>query len=317
MPNQLTLFTHTDLDGIGCSVLAKLAFGAENVAVDYCDYDNINTKVEAYFDSGITDDCHITDIRIDESLADRIDTSNRNYLLFDHHPQALDLDKFCWCNVGLEDEQTHEQTSGTEIYYRWLIDNQYLDYDDTLDKFVRLVTDYDTWRWSTLGEEGLICKQVNSLLYLYGRDKFIDWCIESINNKSFPTLTETDLAILEVEQRRVDKYIEDKDKQLITKTLCGRTCGIVFAETYFSELGNRLSKMHPELDFIAMISMDGTISYRTVKDDIHLGHEVAKYFGGGGHAKAAGSQFSASQVKDDMIDLIFYISKCSNSPRDI
>lgn len=34
-----------------------------------------------------------------------------------------------------------------------------------------------------------------------------------------------------------------------------------------------------------------TVSYRTTRDDIHLGQDVAKLFGGGGHPKAAGSPF--------------------------
>lgn len=39
------LFTHTDLDGVGCAILAYLAFGRENVDVEYCDYSNIDDKV--------------------------------------------------------------------------------------------------------------------------------------------------------------------------------------------------------------------------------------------------------------------------------
>jgi oligoribonuclease NrnB/cAMP/cGMP phosphodiesterase (DHH superfamily) len=81
---------------------------------------------------------------------------------------------------------------------------------------------------------------------------------------------------------------------MITIVLCDKICGVVFAEKYFSELGNRLCQMHPEIDFVAMIYMSGTVSYRTVKDDIDIGKDVAKLFGGGGHAKAAG----ASSLKE-------------------
>lgn len=31
--NKIKLFTHIDLDGIGCAVLAYLAFGKENIDV--------------------------------------------------------------------------------------------------------------------------------------------------------------------------------------------------------------------------------------------------------------------------------------------
>ena len=51
----------------------------------------------------------------------------------------------------------------------------------------------------------------------------------------------------------------------------------MFADRYFSELGDRLATMHPELDIIVMIDMDGKISYRTVRDDINLG-EFAKAY---------------------------------------
>lgn len=42
---KIKLFTHTDLDGVGCAVLAYLAFGYENVDVEFCSYDNVNQKV--------------------------------------------------------------------------------------------------------------------------------------------------------------------------------------------------------------------------------------------------------------------------------
>ena len=40
---MIKLFTHTDLDGVGCAILAKLAFG-EEVDISYCNYDDINER---------------------------------------------------------------------------------------------------------------------------------------------------------------------------------------------------------------------------------------------------------------------------------
>ena len=111
--------------------------------------------------------------------------------------------------------------------------------------------------------------------------------------------------ILDIKQKEIDDYIKAKDKQMFTSDLCGKVCGFVFAEKYFSELGNRLCQLHPEIDFVAMIDMNGNVSYRTVKDDIDLGKDVAKLFGGGGHPKAAGSRFS----KDVQLKLIKEIFK--------
>lgn len=280
-----------------------MAFCTE-VDIEYCNYDDIDLKVEEYFNSGSKYECHITDIKINEELAYKINDSEKKYQLLDHHPTALELNKYEWCNVQIENEDTHIQTSGTELYYKWLVENNYLEDVGVLNRFVELVTNYDTWRWSTLGEDGLICKQVNTLLYLYGRDKFIDWCITEINDGVFPKLYDTEELILEMEQKAIDDYVEAKDKQLFVGDLCGKVCGFVFAEKYFSELGNRLCKMHPEVDFIAMINMDGTVSYRTVKDDINLGKDIAQVFGGGGHFKAAGSQIS-KEMQIEIIKKIF------------
>lgn len=289
---MIKLFTHEDLDGIGCAILAKLAFG-ENVDISYCDYDNINIKVRDFIvNENRPDMCHITDISIEDELAEIIDSSFDNFKILDHHPTALFLNKYDWCCVQTEDLETGIKTSGTELYYRWLINHSYLQKNDILDVFVETIRNYDTWQWTKLGEGGLICKQINDLLYLYGRDRFIDWCISEIDERIFPKLFEVDKLVLDIKQKEIDNYIEEKDKQLITSPLCGRVCGFVFAEKYFSELGNKLCKMHPEIDFIAMIDMDGTVSYRTIREDIDLGKDVARLFGGGGHPKAAGSQFS-------------------------
>lgn len=197
------------------------------------------------------------------------------------------------------------KTSGTEMFYYWLIENGYLKDSDTLRRFAELVRDYDTWRWSELGEDGVICKQVNDLLYLYGRDDFIHWCISEIHDEVFPRLYAKDEVVLKIKQDEIDRYIEEKNETMFTSPMCGKVCGFVFADRFVSELGNRLCKMHPEIDFVAMIDIDGcTVSYRTVKEDIDLGKDVASLFGGGGHPKAAGSEFSQS-IKLKVIEEIF------------
>ena len=177
---MVKLFTHTDLDGVGCAILAKLAFGNE-VDISYCNYDDIDTEVRKFISKeNDVDMCHITDIRIIDEVAKEIDEKFDNFYVLDHHPTALYLNKYLWCTIKIEDEETYIKTSGTEMYYHWLVDNGYLQGSDVLDTFAELVRNYDTWRWAELGEEGIICKQVNDLMYLYGRDRFITWCISCI-----------------------------------------------------------------------------------------------------------------------------------------
>ena len=286
------VFTHTDLDGIGCAILAKLAFRG-NVDVEYCNYDEINEKISDYISNNDNKNLiYITDISVNEEVAKLLDKRG-NAQLLDHHPTALDLNKYSWCRVTVE-EPGGLKTSGTKMFYHWLgmngCFNDELENNKLLDVFVELVRNYDTWRWAELGDEGILCKQVNDLLYLYGREKFISWCISKIFCGDSFNLDDTDKLLLNIIQKEIDDYIEKKDKQLFTLPICGWIAGCVFAEKYFSELGNRLCKMHPEIDFIAMIDMDGTVSYRTIREDLNLGQTIAKQFGGG-HPKAAGSQF--------------------------
>ena len=66
------LFTHTDLDGIGCAVLAKLAFGPE-IDISFCTPYTINTEVDSFISNeNGAERCHITDISISEDVAEKI-----------------------------------------------------------------------------------------------------------------------------------------------------------------------------------------------------------------------------------------------------
>lgn len=285
------IFTHTDLDGVGCAVLAK--YYNIDIEIEFCDYDNVNQKVSDFLDNNIAlGDLYITDISVSDDVAQRIDNMNTDFILLDHHPTALELNKYKWCTVKVEDENTGLKTCGTELFYNWLVEYGYLNKSKVLDKFVEIVRDYDTWRWAELGEKGLIRKKINDLLYIYGRDNFIAWCLGSLVSRTFPKLGDTEDMILKLRQEEIDKYVEKKNKEIFTQALCGKVSGFVFASKFTSELGNRLCKMHPEIDFVTIINVeDCTVSYRTIKDDIDLGKDVAALFGGGGHPKAAGSQF--------------------------
>lgn len=284
------IFTHTDLDGVGCAVLAK--YYNPEIEVEFCDYDNVNQKVNDFLDNNIAlGDLYITDISVSEEIAERLEYDT-DFILLDHHPTALGLNKFKCCTVRVEDENTGIKTCGTEMFYQWLVEYGYLNKSKVLDKFVEIIRDYDTWRWVKLGEDGVISKKVNDLLYIYGRENFINWCLSSFIQRKFPNLGTIENMLLELRQEEIDKYVEKKNREMFTQALCGKVSGIVFANKFTSELGNRLCKMHPEIDFVTMIDIeDCTVSYRTIKDDINLGRDVAALFGGGGHPKAAGSQF--------------------------
>ena len=179
--SKIKLFTHTDLDGIGCAVLAYLAFGAENVDVEYCDYKDVDDKVAKFIDQEMFDPKYdkvfITDISISKELAYETHhtASSIDIMLFDHHATAEHLNKYIWATVRVTSPSTGIKTSGTKLFYQHLLLQGYFDkYDDfvcsNIRSFVEKVNDYDTWRWkeeADLGYDGIICKQINDLFHMY------------------------------------------------------------------------------------------------------------------------------------------------------
>ena len=64
--------------------------------------------------------------------------------------------------------------------------------------------------------------------------------------------------------------------------------------------------MNPGLEYIVMIDIcNGKVSYRTTRDDLNLGTEIAHSYGGGGHAKAAGSTFDREYISDLVVKKLF------------
>ena len=43
------LFTHDDLDGVGCAIVARLAF-PDDLVVRYCSYKSINSEINFFLD---------------------------------------------------------------------------------------------------------------------------------------------------------------------------------------------------------------------------------------------------------------------------
>lgn len=297
---MIKLITHNDLDGVGCYVVAKYFLDAE-IDVSYCDYKNVNEIVldvikthEQY------DEILITDISVNEEVAEKLNNLEDKVKLLDHHPTALFLNKYTWAKVEIECDKG--KTCGTQMLFDDLksVSNDYIKCIPKL--FVELVRRYDTWEWKDKYNDEKP-RKLNDLMYIVGKEYFIEDMLSKINT-GVDIFDKFSLKLLELRQKEVDRYIEKKDDNLIIKDILGYNVGIVFADNFISELGDKLSELHPELDFIAMINQE-TISYRTTKDNVNLS-EIAKHFGGGGHPKASGSQMDKRCV-DDFIEDIFNI----------
>lgn len=118
------LFTHNDLDGVGCGIVAKLAFG-EEVVVSYNSIGRLNQNVAAFLEQAkIEDTLLVTDLSVDEDNEKAISQfveDGGKALLIDHHKSALHLNEHEWASVTVEQEDG-KQTAATSLFYQYAVE---------------------------------------------------------------------------------------------------------------------------------------------------------------------------------------------------
>mgnify|MGYP000952635107 CR=1 FL=1 len=213
------IFTHNDLDGIGCGILGLLAF--DEVDIEYCNYNDINEKIEQFIKNNEYmgyNHIYITDISISEKLANKIDKTEPSsfkkgftlaecFTLIDHHPTAMHLREYWWATIKIEDEKG--KCSGTSLFYKYLLSDGCIELEkDNISKFVEMVRQYDTWEWATIynNEDP---KSWNDLLYVYGREIFIETIIKKFRGNGKFKFDETDLLLLKLEENKKERYFEE------------------------------------------------------------------------------------------------------------
>ncbi|WP_174733097.1 DHH family phosphoesterase [Mesobacillus harenae] len=286
------LYSHNDLDGIGCGIVARLAFG-DQLEVRYNSVMGLDYQIEKYFErvnekSKAEDVLLITDLSINEENAKRLDeyvNTGGKARLIDHHKTAVHFNQHSWGFVKLSDED-NRLTSATSLLYEYLTQQGLMEPSSALGEFVELVRQYDTWEWDQ--NNNVRAKQLNDLFFMLSIDDFEERMTKRIQSKSQFEFDDFEKKLLEMEDDKIERYIRRKNREIV-QTFIGDYCaGIVHAESYHSELGNELGKGNPHLDYIAILNMGGKkISFRTIHDHVDVS-AVAGEFGGGGHAKASG-----------------------------
>lgn len=281
------LLSHNDLDGVGCGILAKLAFG-EDVKVRYNSIGSLNREVQWFLENEEDLFLFITDLSVNEENEHRLEEyfqENGQVQLIDHHQTALSFNDYKWGHVVVEDEEG-KLTSATSLFYDYLVKHKLLSPTTIIDEFVELVRQYDTWEWEKNQNE--TARRLNALFYLISIDDFEQTMIERLKKNEHFYFDEFEERILDMEENKMDRYIRRKRRELVQKKIGELYVGVVFAESYHSELGNQLGKEYPHLDYIAILNIGGRrLGFRTIHDHIDVS-EVAARFDGGGHAKAAG-----------------------------
>jgi len=299
---RIKLFSDACIDGTSCGILGRLAFG-DDIDIKYTSPNKINNDIKKYIDNKDYENYEITfitDLSVNEENAKLINDNDIKVTLIDHHKTALWLNQYDWCAVKVEDKKG--LTCGASLFYNFLLNMGKIQNKFNLCIFIENVRKYDTWEWAK--DNYVISKLWNDLLYLVGREDFVKTTIQKIQSDSIISFTLEEEAMLHYNQKKIDKYIEIKAKNIISMKLFSYNAGIVFADQYTSELGDELGKIFTEFDFIAMINIDTKkVSYRTNKENIDLS-EIAKKLDGGGHKKAAGSPIE-NKILDELLINIF------------
>lgn len=296
------LLSHNDLDGVGCGILAKLAFG-KDVAIRYNSISGLNYEVEWFLenDSPKTS-LIITDLSVNEENEKKLEEFHQaggKVQLLDHHKTALHFNEYEWAEVIVEDEES-KLTSATSLFYGYLQKYERIEPSEAISEFVELVRQYDTWEWEK--NENEEARRLNALFFLLSIDEFEEKMIHRLQTNEHFFFDEFEEKLLDMEETKAERYIRRKRRELVQIKVNELFAGVVYAESYHSELGNELGKDNPHLDYIAIINIGGKrMGFRTIHDHVDVS-EVAGRYGGGGHAKASGCQLTEEAYKHFVTD---------------
>lgn len=291
------LLSHNDLDGVGCGILAKLAFD-KDVKVRYNSIAGLNREVEWFLENEDKETfLFITDLSVNEENEKRLQEfyqEGGKIQLIDHHKTSLEYNNYEWGHVVVEDED-EKLTSATSLFYDYLVGHEYLAPTEALDEFVELVRQYDTWEWEKNNNQQ--AQRLNALFFLITIEEFEEKMLARLATEEHFRFDDFEKKILDMEEEKIERYIRRKRRELVQTNIMNHFAGIVYAESYHSELGNELGKENPHLDYIAILNIGGKrIGFRTIHDHVDVS-EVAGHFGGGGHAKASGCSMTEEAYK--------------------
>lgn len=302
------IFTHNDLDGVGCGVIGKYYF--PDAYVQYCSYDNIDDTL-LYFlshNENILSEMRIiiSDIYYKQENSDITEMLRmaRELIICDHHATSAWLNNVDFQHNSFVNVIADSDVCGTKILFK-ILDDLYAMPDSTkILEFVENVNSWDVWQWvKQLPETNDVEKlkdainhnmsfTLNGAVYFYGIENFVNKMLMYFHN------------FIDFDDIVSEKLIEFNTKQINSVTNYIKTHYEYESEHYGKipytiiklnspniSLASLLCKnaMEPDDKFLAIyIDEDkDAVSLRCNIDGIDLS-VIAKECEGGGHKDAAG-----------------------------
>lgn len=303
--NKICLITHSaDPDGAFPIILSRLVF--ENVDDFSCEVREVDQTLTDVLESNVEyDTIYITDLNITEEMAIKIDcdeTLREKIKIFDHHASSEFLNKYSFENVVVEENGRKE--CGATLFYKHvkeITSNPILE-RESLKTMIELIREMDTFDF--LEENKQLALNFGNLYGIYGRERFIEHFTDFIKENSEFKLSEIEKQLIEIEEERIKRYIEEKLERVKKATIGGIRVGISFAESNRSTLGHAIAeRMQDEVDIAVVINVDKSVSYRAEKDEVDVS-VLAVPNGGGGHKHASGSPLP-KDLQEKIVELIF------------
>lgn len=295
------LITHiADPDGAFPIILSKLIFDdIDFYSCEKIEVDGILKQVLEVYDT-----IYIVDLNVSKEMAEFInqdETLKNKILVFDHHKSEEHLNMYPFIHVVVENNGIKE--SGTSLYYKYLKDltNSSLLNKDSVSTLVELVRENDTFDFNELYKEQAL--QFRNLYDIYGREKYIEHFYNFVLENDAFEFTGTEKVLIELEQERAKRYIEEKMQHVKKAKINGIPVGIVFAEQNRSMLGHMMSSTMTDIDIAIVINVDRSISYRADKEEIDT-NVLAIPCGGGGHKHASGSPLP-KDIQEKIVEYIY------------
>lgn len=306
------IFTHNDLDGVGCGIIGKYYF--PDVYVQYCSYDNIDDTL-LYFlshNKNILSEMRIiiSDIYYKQENSDITEMLRMagELIICDHHATSAWLNNVDFQHNSFVNVIADSDVCGTKILFK-ILDDLYAMPDSTkILEFVENVNSWDVWQWvKQLPETNDVVKlkdainhnmsfTLNGAVYFYGIENFVNKMLMYFHN------------FIDFDDIVSEKLVEFNAKQINSVTDYIKTHYEYESEHYGKipytiiklnspniSLASLLCKnaMEPDDKFLAIyIDEDkDAVSLRCNVEGIDLS-VIAKECEGGGHKDAAGCKRS-------------------------
>lgn len=323
-------FSHSDLDGLGSIIVAEHVFENITAAIP-CDYHDIDSKIIAYV---ATQKAHtqpqtilITDINVKPETAEMLNAYYNQYkdtlkypvILLDHHQNTHAwLNDYSWATVEFLDHD-NVKNSGTSMVCAFGRSHG-VPLPESVERFSDTIRSYDTWDWFEHGVTNGLINSTSFQLQCNLEYRGTEWFLNLFSHSSI-LLTGSENRFKYVMHEiktfatpiinRLNAYVDNAYKKLLMWGVEDDLFGLIFAEKHISILGSLLHQRvlndTPELDMKGVIIVNPqrhTISLRSRRTDVNMGHLAKKYFGGGGHPQAAGAEISDKQFALIAFDLM-------------